>query len=160
MRGEQITAGQLTGLKMHRNANYATRKEEAQQHRQYAKTSRPKSICIYSLIIHLEISIQNISLLLSCEPHPKSKHKATYNCIKRTLHKVNNLCSRGYKHRCFPPCGNSTSPRLMFLSLKLVIRGHEPTIMHNAPSWSHYLLHGQSNKQQRRTCRNYSRTQI
>src|SRR4051812_14698805 len=24
MRGEQITAGQLTGLKMHRNANYAT----------------------------------------------------------------------------------------------------------------------------------------
>ena len=27
-RGKQITAGQLTGLKMHRNANYATRKEE------------------------------------------------------------------------------------------------------------------------------------
>ena len=26
MPGEQITAGQLTGLKMHRNANYATRK--------------------------------------------------------------------------------------------------------------------------------------
>ena len=32
MSGEQITTGQLTGLKMHRNANYATRKEEAQKH--------------------------------------------------------------------------------------------------------------------------------
>src|SRR3954470_2731780 len=75
-------AGQLTGLKTHRNANYATRKEEAQKHRQYAKTSRPKSICIYSLIIHVEISIQNISLVLSCEPHPKCKPKETYNYIK------------------------------------------------------------------------------
>src|SRR3954465_1452060 len=34
------------------------------------------------LIIHLEISIQNISLVLSCEPHPKCKPKATDNCIK------------------------------------------------------------------------------
>ena len=136
------------------------RKEEAQKHGQYAKTSRPKSICIYSLIIHLEISIQNISLVLSCESHPKCKLKATDNCIKRTLRKVNNPCNRGYKHRCFLPGGNSTSPRLMFLSLKLVIRGHEPTIKHNAPSWSYYLLLGQSNKQQRRTCKNYSRTQI
>ena len=74
--GEQITAGQLTGLKTHRNANYAARKEETQNHGQYAKTSRPKSTCIYSLIIHLEISIQNISLVLSCEPHPKCKPKA------------------------------------------------------------------------------------
>ena len=32
MQGEQITVGQLTGLKTHRNANYATRKEEAQKH--------------------------------------------------------------------------------------------------------------------------------
>src|SRR3954467_5902591 len=151
MRGEQITAGQLTGLKTHRNANYATRKKVAQKYGQYAKTSRPKSICIYSLVIHLEISIQNISLVLSCEPHPKCKPKATNNYIKRTFCKVNNPCTRKYKHRCFPPCGNNTSPRLMFLSLKLVIRGHEPTIMHNAPSWSHYLLLGQSNKQQRRT---------
>ena len=30
--------------------------------------------------------------------------------------------------------------------LKLVIEGHEPTIKHNIPSWSHYLLLGQSNK--------------
>ena len=87
MPGEQITAGQLTGLKMHRNANYASRKEEAQKHGQYAKTSRTKSICIYSLIIHLEIYIQNISLVLSCEPHPKYIPKATNNCI-------NTLCVR------------------------------------------------------------------
>src|ERR1041385_9506682 len=70
------------------------------------------------LIIHLEISIQNTPLVLSCEPHPKCKPKATYNCIKSTLQKVNNPCNRGYKHRCFPPCGNNTSPRLMFLLLK------------------------------------------
>ena len=31
MRGKQITAGQLIGLKMHHNANYATRESEAQQ---------------------------------------------------------------------------------------------------------------------------------
>src|SRR4051812_4430261 len=82
MRGEQITPGKFTGLKSHYNANYATRKEEAQKHGQYAKTSRPISIVIYSLIIHLEISIQNISMVLSCEPHPKCKPKATYNCTK------------------------------------------------------------------------------
>src|SRR4051812_21912893 len=87
MRGEQITAGQLTGLKTHRNANYATRKEEAQKNEQYTKTSRPKSIYIYSLIIHLEISIQNILLILSSEPHLKCKPKAKDKCI-------NKLCVR------------------------------------------------------------------
>src|ERR1041385_2993942 len=112
------------------------------------------------LIIHLEISIQNMSLVLSCEPHPKCKPKAIDNCIESTLRKVNNPWNRGYKHRCFPPCGNNTSPRLMFLSLKPVIEGPEPTIEHNVPSSSHYLLLGQSNKQQWRTCKNYSRTQI
>src|ERR1041385_113120 len=60
----------------------------------------------------------------------------------------------------YTPCGNNTSPRLMFLSLKLVIRGHEPTIEHNVPSWGYYLLLGQSNKQQRRTCKNYLRKKI
>src|ERR1043165_7651017 len=79
MSGEQITAGQLTRLKTHRNANYATRKVEIQLYGQYTKTSRPKSNCIYSLIIHLDISIQNISLVLSCEPHPKCKPKGTNN---------------------------------------------------------------------------------
>src|SRR3954470_22665442 len=77
-------------------------------------------------IIHLEISIQNISLVLSCESHPKCKLKATDNCIKRTLRKLNNPCIRGYKHRCFIPSGNSTSPSLMFLSLKLDIKGLNP----------------------------------
>src|SRR3954466_13747321 len=77
-------------------------------------------------IIHLEISIQNISPVLSCESHPKCKSKATENCIKRTLLKVNNPCTRKYKHRCFTPGGNSTSPSLMFLSLKLDIRGQNP----------------------------------
>src|SRR3954467_187999 len=85
------------------------RKDEAQKHGRYTKTSRPKSICIYSLIIHLEISIQNISVVLSCEPHPKCKPKSTDNCIKRTLHKVNNPCTRKYKYHCFLPGGNSTS---------------------------------------------------
>src|SRR3954464_12322854 len=78
------------------------------------------------LIIPLEISIQNISLVLSCESRPKCKSKATDNCIKRTLHKVNNPCIRGYKHRCFILGGNSTSPSLMFLSLKLDIKGLNP----------------------------------
>src|SRR3954467_9324583 len=77
-------------------------------------------------IIHLEISIQYISLVLSCESHPKCKLKATNNCIKRTLRKVNNPCTRKYKHRCFIPRGNNTSASLMFLSLNLDIRGLNP----------------------------------
>src|SRR4051812_37569632 len=77
-------------------------------------------------IIHLEISIQNISLVLICESHPKCKLKATCNCIKRTLRKVNNPCTHRYKHRCFIPGGNITSPSLMFLSLKLDIREMNP----------------------------------
>src|SRR3954467_832285 len=78
------------------------------------------------LIIRLEISIQNISLVLSCESHPKCKLKATDNYIKRILRKVNNPCTRGYKHCCFPLGGNNTSPSLMILSLKLDIRGLNP----------------------------------
>src|SRR3954470_961443 len=77
-------------------------------------------------IIHLEISIQNISPVLSCQSHPKCKSKATNNYIKRTLRKVNNPCTPKYKHRCFIPGGNNTSPSLMFLSLKLDIRGLNP----------------------------------
>src|SRR3954465_1715759 len=77
-------------------------------------------------IIHLEMPIQNTSLVLSCESHPKCKLKSTENCIKRILRKVNNPCTRGYKHRCFIPGGNNTSPSLMFLSLKLDIRGLNP----------------------------------
>src|SRR3954465_8067611 len=77
-------------------------------------------------IIHLEISIQNISLVLSCESHPKCKIKAIDNFIKRTLRKVNNPCTCRYKHRCFIPGGYNTSPSIMFLSLKLDIRGLKP----------------------------------
>src|ERR1044072_537457 len=65
-------------------------------------------------------------MVLSCESHPKCKLKATYNCIKRTMRKVNNPCTRKYKHRCFIPGGNNTSPSLMFLSVKLDIRGLNP----------------------------------
>src|ERR1041384_4073455 len=70
--------------------------------------------------------IQNTSLVLSCESHPKCKLKATNNYIKRTLRKVNNPCTHKYMHHCYPPVGNSTSPSLMFLSLKLDIRGLNP----------------------------------
>src|ERR1043165_10015855 len=70
--------------------------------------------------------IQNTSLVLSCKSHPKCKLKAIDNCIKRTLRKVNNPCTREYKHRCFIPSGNNTSLSLMFLSLKLDIRGLNP----------------------------------
>src|SRR3954462_1780721 len=70
--------------------------------------------------------IQNTSLVLSCESHPKCKLKATDNCIKITMCKVNNPCTRKYKHRCFIPGGNNTYPSLMFLSLKLDIKGLNP----------------------------------
>src|SRR3954467_6957199 len=157
MQGKQITTGQLKGLRAQPNSNYATKKGRGSKSWAVRQGKKTEIHLHLLLIIHLEISIQNISLVLSCESHPKCKPKATDNCIKRTLHNVNNPCYRGYKHHCFPPCGNNTSPRLMFLSLKLVIRGHEPTIKHNAPSWSQYILLGQSNKQQRRTYKNYSR---
>src|SRR3954463_3791415 len=77
MRSEQITVGQLTGLKMHRNANYATKKGRGSK----AWVVRTEIQLHLLLIIHLEISIQNISLVLSCETHPKCKPKATDNCI-------------------------------------------------------------------------------
>ena len=123
MLGEQITARKLTGLKMHHNDNYATRELEAQLYGQYAKTSRP-FIHQHILTNHPPWDIYpEHPLVLSCEPHQKCKPKATDNCVKRTLHKVNNPCTRRYKHRCFPPGGNITSPSLMFLSLKLDIGG-------------------------------------
>src|SRR3954471_18805662 len=82
MRGKQIISGQFTGLYAQTNANYATKKGRGLKAWAVSKTSRPKSICIYLLIIHLEISIQNILLVLSCESHPKCKHKEIDNCIK------------------------------------------------------------------------------
>src|SRR3954468_17962173 len=79
MRGKQITVGQLTGLCAQTNANYATKKGRGSK---AWAVRQIKCICIYLLIIHLEISIQNISLVLSCESHPKCKLKAIDNCIK------------------------------------------------------------------------------
>src|SRR3954471_6909698 len=136
------------------------RKEEAQKHGRYAKTSRPKSICIHPLIIHLEISIQNISLVLNCESHPKCKLKATDNCIKRTLCKVNNPCTHKYKHRCFIPGGNITSPSLMFLSLKLDIRGLNPQSSITLPLGVATIYLAKAKYCNREHARIYSRTQI
>src|SRR3954471_15214670 len=117
-------------------------------------------ISIYLLIIHLEISIQNISLVLSCKSHPKCKLKETDNCIKRTLHKVNNPCTRKYKHPCFIPGGNSTSPSLMFQSLKLDIRGLNPQSSITLPlgvATNHLAKVKYGNREHARI---YSRTQI
>src|ERR1043165_6569815 len=112
--------------RQHRNSNYAAKKGRAQKQWAVRQGKQTKIQLHLLLIIHLEISIQNISLVLSCESHPKRKLKSIDNCIKRTLRKVNNPCTRRYKHRCFIPGGNSTSPSLMFLSLKLDIRGLNP----------------------------------
>src|ERR1041385_8301700 len=90
-----------------------SRKEEAQKHGRYAKTSRPKSICIYLLIIHLDISIQNISLVLSCESHPKCKLKATNNCTVDD---------------------EGVTPRLLWVSLPGVPEDRRPTKMPPGPS--------------------------
>src|SRR3954465_5715599 len=111
-------------------------------------------------IINLEISIQNIPLVLSCESHPKCKLKANYNCIKRTLCKVNNPCTHRYKQRCFLPGGNNTSPSLMFLSLELDIRGLNPQssiTLHLGVATNHLAKVKYGNGEHARI---YSRTQI
>src|SRR4051812_12146074 len=79
-----------------------------------------------------------------------TKPKAIVNDIKRTLRKVNNPCNRGYKHRCFPPCGKNTSPRLMFLSLKLVIRGMNPqsSIIFHLGVTTYYLAKAINNNEE------------
>src|SRR3954466_9313768 len=126
MQGKQITVGQLTGLHAQPNANYATKKGRGSKAWAVGQGKKTEIHLHLLQIIHLEISIQNISLVLSCKSHPKCKLKAQDNCIKRTLCKVNNPCTHKYKHRCFIPGGNNTSPCLMFLSLKLYIRGLNP----------------------------------
>src|SRR3954467_4490691 len=124
--GKQITVGQLTGLRAQPNANYARKKGRVSKAWAVRQGKKTEIHLHRLLIIHLEIYIHNISLVLSCKSHPKCKCKATDNCIKRTLRKVNNPCTRKYKHRCFFSGGNSTSPSLMFLLLKLDIRGLNP----------------------------------
>src|SRR3954471_6424733 len=88
-------------------------------------------IIIYSLIIHLEISIQNISLVLSCEPQPNCKLKAMDNCLNTLCPMYAILIPHSHNKHLFTPGGNNTFPSPMFLSLKLDIRRHEPTIKHN-----------------------------
>src|SRR3954464_5461778 len=83
MRGKQITAGQLIGLKTHHNANYATKKGRGSKAWEVFQNKYTEIQLHLLLIIHLEISIQNISLVLSCEPHPKCKPKATDTSIKK-----------------------------------------------------------------------------
>src|SRR3954463_10903461 len=99
--------------------------------------------------------LQNTSLVLSCESHPKCKLKAIDNCIKRTLRKVNNPCTR-----CFIPGGNNTSPSLMFLSLKLDIKGLNPQSSITLPLGVASKLLGQSKILQRRTCKNLLKNKI
>src|SRR3954467_9159992 len=104
--------------------------------------------------------IQKTSLVLSCESHPKCKLKAIDHCIKGTLCKVNNPCTRKYKHCCFIPGGNNTSPSLMFLSLKLDIRGLNPQSSITLPlgvSTNHLAKVKYGNREHATI---YSRTQI
>src|SRR3954468_12090013 len=104
--------------------------------------------------------IQNTSPILICESHPKCKLKATYNCIKRTMRKVNNPCTREYKHCFFIHGGNNTSPSLMFLSLKLEIRGLNPQSSITLPlgvATNHLAKVKYGNREHARI---YSRTQI
>src|SRR3954470_2337098 len=103
MRGEQITTGKLTGLKMHCNANYATKERK----RLKSMGSTPRQVDQNpSASTHLSSTLRYLSRIEHLagikKPHPKCKPKETDNCIKRTLCKVNNPCNHGYKHRCCP----------------------------------------------------------
>src|SRR3954471_7963509 len=83
MQGKQITTGQLTGLRVQPNANYATKKGRGSKAWAVHQGKQTEIHMHLLLIIHLEIYIQNISLVLSCKPHPKCKPKAIDNCIKK-----------------------------------------------------------------------------
>src|SRR3954467_14596039 len=159
MQGKQITTGQLKGLRAQPNSNYATKKGRGSKAWAVHQGKKTEIHLHLLLIIHLEISIQNISLVLSCESHPKCKPKATNNFIKRTLRNVNNPCTRKYKHRCFPLVA-TTRPLVSCFCHSNKTYGAEHTIRHNTPSWSCNKPLGQSKIRKRRTCKNYSRTQI
>src|SRR3954468_5342775 len=134
------------------------RKEGLKSNGQYAKVSRPKSICIYYESSTLRYLSRTSRWYLSCESHPKCKLKATDNCIKRTLCKVNNPCTRRYKHYCFIPSGNNTSPSLMFLSLKLDIKGLNPQSSITLSLGVENKILGQSKYRNGEHARIYSRT--
>src|SRR3954469_3033901 len=109
-------------------------------------------------IIHLEISIQNISLVLSCESHPKCKLKAIDDCINKLCVRQTAHAPNKHNHHCFIPGGNSTSPSLMFLSLKLDIRGLNPQSSITLSLGVTSKLLGQSNYCNGEHARIYSRT--
>ena len=82
MQGKQITAGQLTGLRAQPNANYATKKGTGSKAWAVRQGKKTKIHLHLLLIIHLEISIQNISLVLSCESHPSVNSKQQTTALK------------------------------------------------------------------------------
>src|SRR3954467_106263 len=65
---------------------------------------------------------------------------------------ANLLCIN--KHRCFLPGGNNTSPSLMFLSLKLEIRGLNPQSSITLPLGVATNHFAKVKIRQRRTCKN------
>src|ERR1043165_2544282 len=128
MQGKQITTGQLTGIRAQPNANYATKKGRGSEAWAVCQGKKTEIHLHLLLIIHLEISIQNISLVLSCEPHPKCKPKATDNCNKRTLRKVNNLVTAVTSTIVFPLVATAHPLDSCFCHSSVSSGRQEPTI--------------------------------
>ena len=61
MQGKQITAGQLTGLWLQPNANYATKKGRDSKAWTVCQSKKTEIHLHLLLIIHLEISIQHLA---------------------------------------------------------------------------------------------------
>src|SRR3954470_17414535 len=125
------------------------RKEGLKINGQYAKVSRPKSICIY---------YESSTLRYLSRTSHWCKLKAIDNCIKRALRKVNNPCTHRYKPRRLMPGGNNTSPSLMLLSLKLDIRGLNPQSSITLPLGVANKILGQRKYRNGEHVRIYSRT--
>src|SRR3954468_13298975 len=70
--GKQITAGQLTGLRAQPNANYATKKGRVSRAWAIRQGKKTEIHLHLLLIIHLEISIQNISMTQSVNPNQQT----------------------------------------------------------------------------------------
>ena len=87
------------------------------------------SISIYLLIIHLEISnpehLAGIKLRATTICY---KPKATDNCINTLCVMKATFATRCHKHHYFTLSSNNTFPSTIFLSLKIDIGRHEPTI--------------------------------
>ena len=74
------------------------------------------------------------------------------------MRNVINPCNRSYKHRCFLPGDNNTSPSLMFLSLQLDIRGLNPQSSITLSLGVSNKILGQSKYRDGEHARIYSRT--